>query len=572
MLTIRLSRLGEPVFSTTLHKTRIVLGRAPTCDLRLDDPTLSREHCALTYKNDRWIIEDLSKNGVYLETPAGESDEDAELRIEKAALKENQTYRLGRLFTMTASWNHAPSSQEKTLVLGNRPTQFLKIDSEKNEVILGNAQLEWSDPETGERKQRPLAAQGLTLGAHDSNDLCLPFDDVSQFHAQIEYTANNEFVITDLNSTNGISVNDVRVQRGILETASTIRFGSCSLKFVVDKKEVSLKPKKTHQFMDLVSTNAKMKKAFALVEAVSGTDAAVCIHGETGTGKELLSRAVHEFSQRFRGPFVAINCAALAKDVVESELFGHEKGAFTGATAQRIGAFEAANGGTLFLDEIADLHLDIQAKLLRALENGEIRRLGSNQTIKVSVRIVSASNRNLKDEVAQQRFREDLYFRLHVVPIELPPLRDRMEDLEVLIPHLLKKINPEIQMDKRLTSVLKNYSFPGNVRELRNILQRACVELEMKAGGPGASKVLRPTHFHFVKGLNFVQYPSATEIDPAERKRIINLLLRHQFNQTKVAALLKIPPSTLHDKLKRLGLNRQNIQAAALSVIHAKRK
>src|SRR5277367_3812348 len=231
---------------------------------------------------------------------------------------------------------------------------------------------------------------------------------------------------------------------------------------------------------ELIGSSAGLRRVLSSVQMVAPTDSAVLIQGETGTGKELIARAIHEESLRGSGPFVKLNCAAMPSGLIESELFGHERGAFTGALTQTTGRFHLANHGTLFLDEIGDLPLELQPKLLRVLQEQEFERLGSTRTIRVDVRIVAATNQDLAQMVRERRFRADLYYRLNVFPIELPALRERAEDIPLLVRHFVNKFS--IRMNKQIDVVpddvmeaLKRYSWPGNIRELQNFIERALI-------------------------------------------------------------------------------------------------
>jgi two-component system nitrogen regulation response regulator NtrX len=228
---------------------------------------------------------------------------------------------------------------------------------------------------------------------------------------------------------------------------------------------------------DLIGGSAEMAHIRELIAQVAPTEARVLILGESGTGKELVANAIHRLSGRARGPFVSVNCAAIPRDLVESEMFGHERGAFTGATDKRIGRFELADGGTLFLDEVGDLQLEAQAKLLRVLETGEIQRIGAERTRQVNIRVVAATNRNLGDAVAAGQFREDLYFRLHVFPIELPALRERLADLPELVGHLAARLRPRRppRFTPEALDALQRHPWPGNVRELANAVERLAI-------------------------------------------------------------------------------------------------
>ena len=256
----------------------------------------------------------------------------------------------------------------------------------------------------------------------------------------------------------------------------------------------------------IVGQSAAMQEVFKMIGRISNSDAAVMITGESGSGKELVARAIHQYSARHDRPFLAINCAAIPENLLESELFGHEKGSFTGASAQRIGRFEQCDGGTLFLDEIGDMPLAIQSKLLRVLQDGTFSRVGGNQTIKTDVRIVAATNKNLEAEVADKKFREDLFYRLNVVRLHLPPLRNRKEDIRLLAEYFLKRVaaqkaKPQLQLSQEAVEVLENHPWPGNVRELENTIQRAAVL--------ATSDVLLP------KDIPLGKVPTTAPVEPA---------------------------------------------------------
>ena len=298
----------------------------------------------------------------------------------------------------------------------------------------------------------------------------------------------------------------------------------------------------------------------SLIERVARTDATVLIIGESGTGKELVARAIHKESKRAEKPFVATNCAALTETLLESELFGHEKGAFTGAYKQRIGRFELAEGGTLFLDEIGEISGGFQAKLLRALEQHEIVRVGAAEPIHVDVRVVAATNKNLEEEVRSGRFREDLFFRLNVFPITVPPLRDRVADIVPLAEHFLEKLRYSTALlSPDAKTALEGYRWPGNIRELRNIMERATI---LAAGGP-----IDAEHFGFLPGLetrtpssspvaatDAPSTPSPTGLEDMEKQMIVDALRSAGGNKSVAARKLQITRRVLYTKLKKYGL------------------
>jgi nitrogen regulation protein NR(I) len=314
------------------------------------------------------------------------------------------------------------------------------------------------------------------------------------------------------------------------------------------------------RFESILGTSPAMQRVFEVMQKVAPTDLTVLITGESGTGKELIANALHQSSPRKNGPFIKVNCAAMARELVESELFGHEKGAFTGAIAAREGKFEAADGGTLFLDEIGDMSLETQAKVLRVLQERELERVGGNRTIKVEVRVIAATNRNLQQMVQEGKFREDLFYRLNVVPIALPPLRERREDIPLLATHFLKEAEARHGGEPRSFSpgahrVLLEAPWPGNVRELKNVIDAAAVlatgaeidaaDLRLSQHAPSVS-VIPPT-------LTFKEAKQQI-VDAFERDFITRALRHHHNNITKAAEEMGMHRQQLQQKIRELGL------------------
>jgi DNA-binding NtrC family response regulator len=310
-------------------------------------------------------------------------------------------------------------------------------------------------------------------------------------------------------------------------------------------------PNASARFPDFVGQSLSIKNLIALIEKMAGEQATVLILGETGTGKELIARSLHERSERQREPFVSINCAALNTHLLESELFGHEKGAFTGAETAKAGLFEVADGGSLFLDEVGEMPLELQAKFLRVLENGEFRRIGSTKTIRSDVRIITATNRNLRKMVHEKLFREDLYYRLNVLTLHSPPLRNRLEDLEDLIQYFLHQFNAsERSLTPACLDALKNYSWPGNVRELRNSIERMVI-----LGSPSIGLEDLPPHLSApmnasTDNLSLGDIP----LTRVESLHIEDVLKRNKGNKAKSARILGITKMTLYKKIREYQL------------------
>jgi formate hydrogenlyase transcriptional activator len=330
-----------------------------------------------------------------------------------------------------------------------------------------------------------------------------------------------------------------------------------SLKTRLEQENLYLKEESQAEtaFADVVGESHAIRKVLESVRMVAGTDATVLVTGETGTGKEVVVRAIHRLSGRKNKILVKVNCAALPSGVIESELFGHEKGAFTGALARRVGRFELANGGTLFLDEVGDLPLELQAKLLRVLQEGEFERLGGTQTLKVNVRMIAATNRDLKNAVEEGRFRPDLFYRLNVFPIPIPPLRERMEDVPPLTRHFViiyaSRMGKQIgTLGETVLSKLMAYDWPGNVRELQNVLERAVIlsrTSRLELDDSLASPVAGP------------RTSSTRTLEDVERDHIVSVLARVGWRvsgEHGAGKILGLKRTTLEARMSKLGITR----------------
>ena len=314
----------------------------------------------------------------------------------------------------------------------------------------------------------------------------------------------------------------------------------------------------------LVGEGRAMQQVRELIARVGPTEARVLITGESGTGKELVAAAIHAASARAKRAFVTVNCAAIPRDLVESEMFGHERGAFTGATERRLGRFELADGGTLFLDEVGDLSHEAQAKLLRTLETGELQRLGAEDVLRIDTRVVAATNRRLEDAVRDGTFREDLFFRLNVFPIELPPLRDRLEDLPGLVFHLAERVRPRhaARFTDEALDALAGYSWPGNIRELANLIERLSILSGPVIDAPAVRQVLRsgiapPTSSAQTAQVPALQGRSLSDtLDEVERNLITSALNQAQGSMAEAARILQTDRANLYRRIRRLGLEK----------------
>ncbi|MBL8784552.1 MAG: sigma 54-interacting transcriptional regulator [Deltaproteobacteria bacterium] len=331
---------------------------------------------------------------------------------------------------------------------------------------------------TGGGKGQSYDRRMVFIGSAPDNDFVVEHPTVSRVHARLEFDGAG-YLLRDLGSKNGTWVDGVRVREAFLPGAAKLRFGHAEVGFALEEDRVHIELTRAERLGKLLGRSPQMREIFALIPKVAKSNVPVLIEGESGTGKELVAEAIQQHSTRAERPFIVFDCSAVPPDLAESELFGHVRGAFTGAVATRSGVFEQAHGGTIFLDEIGELPLDLQPKLLRALEKGEIKAVGDSVRKKVDVRVIAATNRVLDKEVEAGNFREDLYYRLAVIKVRLPALRHRPEDVPLLVEHFLAASgSSEVQVGWETMRRLQQHPWPGNVRELKNYVDRAVVLAE----------------------------------------------------------------------------------------------
>jgi transcriptional regulator with PAS, ATPase and Fis domain len=396
----------------------------------------------------------------------------------------------------------------------------------------------------------------FTIGSSRHSDLQIEDTTVSRRHCEIRVSPDG-CTIRDLGSTNGTMVRGVRVTEAFLTQGTEFQLGNTRLVFCPMQETMEYAVSRSESFGALQGTSVPMRRVFHLAETYAPTDATVLIEGETGTGKEVLAEAIHKRSRRASKPFVVIDCASLAKELVESELFGHTKGAFTGASIDRAGAFEFANGGTVFLDEIGDLAPELQPKLLRVLEKREVRRVGSNHMTPVDVRILCATNHELQNQVNNGRFREDLYYRLSVVHIEMPPLRRRKEDIPVLVRRFLRDFRGEkAEQDiKDLATAirgLEQHDWPGNVRELRNLVELACCS--------GRDSLELSAFFSLGRVKTARQEPEAPVFSADEPFKTVKNRLVSDFEKRYIEAILARHGGNISRAAQQAGIERAYLQ------------
>ena len=430
-------------------------------------------------------------------------------------------------------------------------------------------------PDRGEQIQ--AARSRLTIGRSAVNDLVLKDTSVSGLHAEVLLDQRG-VLLRDRGSTNGTKVNGVQINEAWLEPGMTLSVGKTDITFMAaDEVDVPLSRK--DQFGALYGASPVMREIFAVLERVAKTDMSVLIGGETGTGKELVARALHDESKRDKGPFIVLDCGALPRELAEAAILGHKKGAFTGAHADRAGCFEDANGGTLFLDEIGELSLELQPKLLRVLDRREVQRIGETQVRRVNVRVVAATHRDLRTMVSQGEFREDLYFRLSVMAVEMPALRERGDDIVGLAEKFLGDFKRTHGAAPSLSAAaqqsLLSQEWRGNVRELRNTIERAAYlasggvieppDLHLgrrarrqapepqRAGGDGWPEELLTMPFKEAKGA---------VVDAFERRYFKRLLDQTGGNLSRASAQAGITRYYLRELLKRLGMHKKREEGA----------
>jgi len=397
----------------------------------------------------------------------------------------------------------------------------------------------------------------MTVGSGTGNDVLLSDPTISRRHLVIEPRAEG-VILRDLGSTNGSFVQGARFQELTLGFGTEVTIGQTVLKYVPQEEALELAPSDEESYGSLAGRDPKLRKLFRLLADVAASDATVLIEGETGTGKELFAEEIHRHSSRRGGPFVVFDCGAVPKELIESALFGHLRGAFTGAVTDRPGAFEEADGGTLFLDEIGELAPEVQPALLRALDKRAVRPVGGTAYNQVSVRVVAATNRNLRAEIAAKRFREDLYYRLAVVRMHVPPLRERPDDVPLLVEHFARQFaaGRDLQVSREELERLRHHTWPGNVRELRNVIERACAlshggKLEIdeafdeKTGVAAGGGVNIDLPFKEAK---------AQLVDNFEREYIRAQLKKHVGNLSAAARAAEVDRKHFRELLRKHGL------------------
>ncbi len=532
-----LTRDGKDVAVVPLDRDSFRVGRAPTNDLAVPDAKVSRHQFELLQTPKGVRLLDRSGKGTVVN---GEKTSEAELTPGACVSCGALSLFLRPCETVAGSDLTRPGGGTEVL---ERPAG----ESGHRLVLTGMS---------GDRPVRVVLSQGvLGLGKDPSNAVVIREPYISSFHCRLFQKADGWYV-ADLDSTNGTFINGVRVTEARLEPGVTLTVGRLDLRLGLE-----VESGEWPGFGAIYSQDPAMKPVFALIQRAAATDEPVLITGESGTGKELVARELHRLSPRCTRRLVPLNCSAMPRDLVESELFGYERGAFTGANTARAGLFEEADGGTLFLDEIGELPLELQPKLLRVLENGEVRRVGGNEPLHVNVRLLSATHRDLSRSVGQKTFREDLYYRLCVIPIQLPPLRERPRDIPLLARVFLEQATRNLGPKHFSPAALEHlgaYRFPGNVRELRHAVMRAAILCPRDTIGPEHLVFHPPTLADRV--AESLVYRKGMTMREVEQEVIREAVLAFDGNVGMAARSLGVARSTLWDKMARYHMQIPGVQ------------
>ena len=407
-------------------------------------------------------------------------------------------------------------------------------------------------PDRGEAVR--LARDPVSFGSGPQCSLVLTDKTVSRKHLEARLVGD-EVLLIDCGSTNGTFIQGSRFEKIAIGFGAEVKLGRTIVKFLPDEEVVEPEPSAHTAFGSIIGADTKVRQLFTLLEDVAATNATVLIEGETGTGKELIAEEIHHHSQRRDGPFVVFDCGSVPRELIESMLFGHVKGSFTGAIADRRGAFTEAHGGTIFLDEIGEMALDLQPSLLRVLDKRAVRKIGSNTYDNIDVRVIAATNRDLRAEVAKKAFREDLYYRLAVIRVGVPPLRERGSDIPLLVSHFINQFAPGLGVTPDDMARLARHSWPGNVRELRNVIERSCllargtsINLEDALAADASPSVGIRTDLPFKEAKGQL-------VEMFEREYIEDLMRRHKMNLSAGAREAQIDRKYLRELIRKYNLD-----------------
>ena len=533
-MELTLQRGGKRLMRQPITPAPLTIGRAADNALRLLDPEISRYHCRLEWRDETLYALDLSSNGLYVN---GELKKETPLQVGDRIAIGTWTA------VLETSIDAVPI---KTVASSTHATRVLSFDNAKKRLTTERVDVIVRSPDQGPTKKR-VAGDEITIGHHAACDVAVADPYVSRRHCRL-MIADGKVKLTDLGSTNGTFVGDARVTQIAMPRQGEFRIGRSFVNYHVATEVEEIEPAKSTRMGTMVGASRAMRELFALIERVGPSQATALITGESGTGKELAARELHRTSARSHKPFVAANCGAIPGNIIESQLFGHERGAFTGAHERTAGLFEQARGGTLFLDEIGEMPLDLQTRLLRVLEEKTVRRVGGQEEIPVDFRLVCATNRDLAALVREGLFREDLLFRIFVIPILMPALCERPEDIPLLARHFASELAPTGRSPSFTDAALARlatHPWPGNVRELRNAIERTLLLTDHDVI---EAEDLRVVYLD-------LSDDSSGRLKEQERAYIMDVLQNCRGNLSHAAKKLGIARTTLQAKIRKYDIN-----------------
>jgi len=532
MLEFTLKQNGKTFTSHPIDSQTITIGRGRENSIKLLDDEISRNHCRIELLEGSPYITDTSSNGTFLNDKP----------IKKSELHAGDTINIGgwSMKVEDSTFESTPRTVAGTV----QPTNIIEFDVKKKKIV--SKRLELLLHSKGKKRiKRTIALSEFSIGQHPDCDICIEDPYTSKEHCKI-INGEDGIKLIDLASTNGTFFGGKKIDGVSIPDHGRFQIGRTSITYRTKKKSEPVGVSDEPSISGMIGPSREMRELFSLINRVGASNASTCITGESGTGKELAARALHDVSPRRRSPFVAVNCGAIPANIIESHLFGHERGSFTGAVDRSTGLIEQAEGGTLFLDEIGEMPLDLQTRLLRVLEERTLRRVGGKREIDVDFRLVCATNKNLRELVRDGLFREDLFFRIFVVPIELPPLNGRGKDILALAEHFIEKLKGDkhhLSLTRAAIEKLCEHGWPGNVRELKNCMERTILLSTDDIIDADDIKLLH-------NGSEEDEKP----LKSRERNILSEALIACNGNITRTARKLKIARTTLQKKIKILSI------------------
>jgi len=498
------------------------------------DNDISRQHCRIEWIGKDIQLTDLSRNGTFYGTQ----------RItDPVILSDGDHFSIG-------PWKIELKNKERavpiqTAIQNRAITNIISIDQATSHITKQFIEFKIHTPGQSNFTVRTSASH-ICIGHHASCDICIADPFISREHCQLSMSLDQLF-LTDLNSTNGTFVKNERIHDIALQSTGSFSIGKSIIQYVKISEDTTILPSTDTCLGALIGQSSSMRKIFSIIQTVAPSTSAICIQGPSGSGKEVIAREIHNSSHRKNKPFIAVNCAAIPSELIESHLFGHERGAFTGAIERSKGYFEQADGGTLFLDEIGDMPLKLQSRLLRVLEDHTFTRLGSSHIINTDFRLITATHQNLRQMNINKQFREDLFFRLMVLPIYVPSLASRKQDIELLVHHFTKTLSPttHIHITASALNKLKNHNWPGNVRELKNTIERTIALYPNE----------RIIDAHHIDIIAVSGHSNISNLKEIERLTLLDALRANKGNVSKTSLQLGISRGTTNYKINAYRIN-----------------